>query len=102
MATQTIKTTYSLDVETARMLEAMARRWNVSKSEALRRAIWAAARQGPPNEGRDVLKALDSLQRSLNLSSEAADQWKKSARAERQASAKRRKARTGAGRWQTA
>ncbi len=94
MATHTVKTTYSLDVETVRKLEAMARRWNVSKSEALRRAIRAAARQGLPNEGRDALKALDSLQRSLNLGAEAADQWKKSARAERQASSKRRKTRT--------
>jgi predicted transcriptional regulator len=94
MAIPTVKTTYSLDVETVRKLEAMARRWNVSKSEALRRAIRAAARQGLPNEGHDALKALDRLQQSLNLGAEAADQWKKSTRAERQASSKRRKTRT--------
>lgn len=94
MATQTVKTTYSLDVETVRKLEAMARRWNVSKSEALRRAIRVAARQGLPHEGRDALKALDQLQQSLNLGAETADQWKKSTRAERQASSKRRRTRT--------
>jgi hypothetical protein len=93
MATQTIKTTYSLDVETVRKLEAMAHRWNVSKSEALRRAIRAAAQQGLTNEGRDALQTLDSLQRSLNLSAEAADQWKKMTRAERQVSSRRRKTR---------
>ncbi|MDH3690896.1 MAG: ribbon-helix-helix protein, CopG family [Gammaproteobacteria bacterium] len=91
MATQTIKTTYSLDVETVRKLEIMARRWNVSKSEALRRAIRAAAQQALTNEGRDTLKALDRLQRSLNLDAEAADQWKKATRSERQASSRRRK-----------
>lgn len=30
MATATIKSTYSLDVETVRALEGLARRWNVS------------------------------------------------------------------------
>ena len=44
MAITTIKSTYSLDVETVRMLESLARRWNVSKSEVLRRAIRSAAR----------------------------------------------------------
>jgi hypothetical protein len=39
MATTTVKSTYSLDVDTVRELDAVARRWRVSKSEALRRAI---------------------------------------------------------------
>jgi hypothetical protein len=93
MAIQTIKTTYSLDVETVRKLEAMAHRWNVSKSEALRRAIRTAAQQGLTNEGRDALKALDRLQSSLNLGTEETEQWKKATRAERQASSRRRKTR---------
>ena len=38
MAVTTIKSTYSLDVETVRTLETLACRWNVSKSEVLRRA----------------------------------------------------------------
>jgi hypothetical protein len=90
MATQTIKTTYSLDVETVRTLEQMARRWNVSKSEALRRAIRAAAAEGLPGEGREAISALDELQRSLGLDAEESVRWEKAARIERQASSRRR------------
>ena len=90
MATQTIKTTYSLDVETVRKLEQMARRWNVSKSEALRRVIRAAAKEGLPGEGREAIKALDELQRSLGLDAEEAVRWEKAARVERQGSSERR------------
>ena len=36
MATTTVKSTYSLDVESVQALEDLARRWRVSKSEALR------------------------------------------------------------------
>jgi Ribbon-helix-helix protein, copG family len=43
MATPTIKSTYTLDLDTVRALEDMARRLGVSKSEALRRAIRLAA-----------------------------------------------------------
>ena len=39
MATPTVKTTYALDLKTIRSLEGLAQRWNVSRSEALRRAI---------------------------------------------------------------
>jgi hypothetical protein len=38
----------STDVETVQILDQLATRWNVSKSEALRRAIRAAAQQAPP------------------------------------------------------
>ena len=34
-----IKVTYTLDVDSLRALEELARQWGVSKSEALRRAI---------------------------------------------------------------
>jgi hypothetical protein len=90
MATHTIKTTYSLDVETMRKLELMARRWNVSKSEALRRAIRAAATEGLPEEGREAISALDELQRSLDLDAAEAARWGKAARIERRASSRRR------------
>lgn len=88
MAITSIKTTYSLDTETVRMLESMARRWNVSKSEALRRAIRAAAGQAPP-EGEEALRALDALQDILDLDSQQADKWEKAARDERRASSRR-------------
>jgi Arc/MetJ-type ribon-helix-helix transcriptional regulator len=81
MATMTVKSTYSLDVETARALEDMARRWGVSKSEALRRAI-RAARRGPA-EASKALTALDALQRSLGLDTRTAARWEGRARAER-------------------
>ena len=48
MAIPKIKSTYSLDVETARTLEALAQRWNVPKTEVLRRAIRAAAQEESP------------------------------------------------------
>jgi hypothetical protein len=89
MATMTVKSTYALDVETARALEEMARRWGVSKSEALRRAI-RAARRGPAPGAPEALTALDALQRSLGLDTPAAVRWEKRARAARRAASIRR------------
>jgi len=97
MATHTIKTTYSLDVETVRKLEQMARRWNVSKSEALRRAIRAAATEGLPDEGHEAISALDELQRSLRLDAEEAVGWEKAPRLSCSISPV-----AGAARWRTA
>ena len=85
MAITTIKSTYSLDVETVRALEDMALRWKVSKSEALRRAIRAAASEGS-QEGNDTIVALDELQRSLNLSPAKARTWARRVRTERRES----------------
>ena len=51
MATPTIKSTYSLDVESVRALDDLARRWQVSKSEALRRAIRSEASRQPAAGG---------------------------------------------------
>lgn len=89
MATMTIKSTYSLDVETVRALERIARRWRVSKSEALRRAIRAAASGGLDGSDDDPLRALDRLQRSLSLKEEAVRRWERSVRQERSAADKR-------------
>jgi len=88
MATTSIKSTYSLDVDSVRQLEAMAQRWNVSKSEALRRAIRTAASQLTV-PARDAVDALDRLQASLNLSKDAAARWENRSRRERRASARR-------------
>ena len=57
MAITTIRSTYALDVETMQVLERIAHRWKVSKSEALRRAIRAAEGQKPPAAD-DALQAL--------------------------------------------
>jgi len=82
-----IKATYALDVETIRTLARMARRWNVSKSEALRRAIHSAAKQ---RANVDALKALDKLQKSLKLTPARAQAWAESVRTERQAASRKR------------
>lgn len=87
MAVSTIKTTYSLDVETVRTLERMARKWKVSKSEALRRAIRIAAAQ-PEAERLSPVQALDALQTSLDLDAEGAARWERRVAAERRASSK--------------
>ena len=78
-----------LDVDTVRMLEQMARRWGVSKSEALRRAIRTASAQARDDEG-GPLKALDRLQRSAALSDTKAKDWARRTRATRHAASSRR------------
>jgi hypothetical protein len=92
MATQTIKTTYALDVETVRTLERIAHRWRVSRSEALRRAIRAAAGHEAGSASGPV-EALDALQRALGLNTASARAWANRVRAERRTSAARRGAR---------
>ncbi len=84
----TVKATYSLDPGTVQALEGLARRWDVSKSEALRRAIRAAAREA--QEDRDALSALDQLQQSLRVNETSAAKWVAEVRAERRASGRRR------------
>ena len=77
-----------MDVGTVQALEKIARRWKVSKSEALRRAIHASARQEPPESG-DALQALDQLQRSLKLTPARARAWARATRVERRAASAR-------------
>jgi hypothetical protein len=89
MAIPMIKSTYALDVETVHALEALARRWNVSKSEALRRAIQTAS-GAVPTTGRDALTALDRLQRAIGLDRKAAAEWANRMRTERRAASARR------------
>ena len=74
MARTTIKSTYSLDVETVEALESMARRLEITKSEALRRAIRSAASSVLEAPGREIA-ALEELQRSLGLSRKEAQAW---------------------------
>ena len=89
MAIPKIKATYSLDPGTVRALERMARRWGVSKSEALRRAVRAAADRKPERSS-EGLAALDRLQRALSLRPDEAKRWARQARVERRASSARR------------
>lgn len=88
MAITTIKSTYALDVESMRTLEKLAQRWNVSKSEVLRRAIRIAAIDGSPGNGA-VLGALDRLQASLRTRRVNHAQWERDVKVERRATARR-------------
>ena len=90
MAIPTIKSNYSLDIDTVQTLEKIARRWNVSKSEALRRAIHAAAKISPRGAGK-AIQALGKLQGSLGLNAGSARRWEERVRAERRTSARRLK-----------
>lgn len=92
MATQMVKTTYALDVETVRTLEDLARRWNVSKSEALRRAIRAVSLL-PPSEELTAIQALDRLQDRLGLTPRSAARWAAAARTGRRERSRRHEAR---------
>ena len=71
MATMTIRTTVAFDVATADRLTRLAKRWGVSKSEALRRALESAenahrnADDSIPNfSGMTPLQILDFLRES--------------------------------------
>lgn len=94
MATTTVKTTYALDLETVGALDALARRWNVSKSEAMRRAIRASASVLATNVPPEPLQALDELQKVLALAPAAAARWSSQVRAERRAGFRRREEQT--------
>jgi hypothetical protein len=87
MALPRVKSTYSLDLETVRALDDLARRWGVPKSEALRRVIRAAAETEGGAAG-GPLAALDALQESTRLSRAKADAWVRDVRAERDAASR--------------
>jgi predicted transcriptional regulator len=88
MASTMVRTTYALDEETIRRLDSLARQWNVSKSEALRRAIRTAdANAGSPD---DRLKALDELQASMRLTRTRAQTLVRELREQRRRSTARR------------
>jgi hypothetical protein len=89
MARITVKATYSLDVSTVRALERVAKRWNVSKSEAIRRAV-LIAEQSAEGRSPDALLALEELQRSLGMTPARVRDWVREARSEREASSTRR------------
>ncbi|GEM_PF-4305532 len=76
-----------------RMLEKLAQRWDVSKSEVLRRAIRIAAIDGGCGDGAAV-SALDRLQASLRSRKVNLVQWERDLKAERRATAQRLAPRT--------
>jgi hypothetical protein len=83
MAIPKVKAPYSLEAETITMLEQIATRWGVSKSEALRRAIRVAA-----SSERDEVPAaakLSQLQKGIGLTATVAAAWARQSRSERRA-----------------
>lgn len=82
MAITTKKSTYTLDVESVRALEALSQSWNMPKSEVLRRAIELAIREESPGK-ETTLSALDRLQASLRDRKVDVTQWAKKLKDER-------------------
>jgi predicted transcriptional regulator len=89
MASVTVKSTFSLDVETAERLERLARAWGVSKSEVLRRAIRAAP-DLPAETPHPALALFDRLQAGRKRSAADARKWARDARQHRRSASAQR------------
>ena len=89
MAITTIKSTYSLDLNSVRTLEALAERWDVSKSEVIRRALRIALVAGDDTGGSVALEALTRLQDTVRERGVDLGQWERDLAAERAAAARR-------------
>jgi len=76
-----------MDLITVLEVQELAVAWNVPKSEAVRRAVHAAARQKDALGHRPMTpkEALDALQQGPRLSKKEAEQWATSVRKERRA-----------------
>jgi hypothetical protein len=94
MAILTVRTTYALDVPTVRALDRIARRWKVSKSEALRRVIRSADQKAAADHS-EGLEALNQLQKSLGLTAAEARAWATRVRRERRTASARSENRGG-------
>jgi metal-responsive CopG/Arc/MetJ family transcriptional regulator len=81
MVRTTIKATYSLAPEVVDQLEQLSKRWGISRSKALTRAIRTAAEE----EGGNPLAGLEALQTAVELNAEGARAWMDTARQERMA-----------------
>lgn len=80
MTTPNIKATYTLDDETARALAKLARHWNLTESEALRRALLQlASGYGPILSPQERLEALQRLRASLAEHGVDFDAWEREA-----------------------
>lgn len=90
MAITTIKSTYSLDVESVRTLETLAERWDASKSEVIRRALRIALMTAGDSEGTVTLDALTRLQRTVRERGVDLTRWGEDVAAERAATGRRR------------
>jgi len=85
MAKMSVRSTFALDPETVDALDQLARRWDVSKSEALRRMVRVASSVEEVDARADALAALDELQRLAGLDEKKAEAWIRGIRVERAA-----------------
>jgi hypothetical protein len=83
MPKMTVRSRFALDVEAADSLDRLAKLWHVSKSEALRRSVKAAATVEEADGTSDALRALTELQERLDLDAEKAQKWARQIRAQR-------------------
>ena len=94
MATMYIRSTFALDEPTTRGLAQLAKKWGVSKSEALRRAVARAQEQPGPGGEMTPQDALLALKRRPPLARGEARSWRAAnakARRESEASADQRR-----------
>lgn len=75
MATMYIRSTFALDEPTTEGLARLAKKWGVSKSEALRRAVARAQEQPGPGGAMTPEEALRALARKPALSRSEARSW---------------------------
>jgi hypothetical protein len=80
-----VKSTYVLDLESIEALGHLAREWQVSKSEVLRRVLKNAATGPVP----DRVALFRQMQKAAGLSAVKAGRWVSAVRAERKAGASR-------------
>jgi post-segregation antitoxin (ccd killing protein) len=85
MATMYIRSTFALDEPTSEGLAKLAKKWGVSKSEALRRAVARAQEQPGPGGEMTPREALLALTRRPAISRSQARSWRaENARARRE------------------
>jgi Arc/MetJ-type ribon-helix-helix transcriptional regulator len=86
MTYQLIRTSMSLDGFTLQALDALAKKWGISKAEVMRRAIGKLREHAEEEERRPrPLKAFDWLQSGGGLVKEEAEQFRAEVKAEREA-----------------
>jgi DNA repair photolyase len=73
------KSTFSLDLESLERLNRLSRLWQVSKTEALRRALTRAEQSAAPS-AEERIAALHRLQRKLKAKRVDFEAWKKTIR----------------------
>jgi len=101
MATMTIRTTVAFDPATVARWDRLSRRWGVSKSEALRRALEAAevngsdtaAGEDPDFTGLSPAQILDWIAAHPLVPAGMGERWSAEIKAEREAEAERHQSR---------